>query len=338
MKALVTGGGGFLGRAIVEQLIARGDSVRVLGRHRYPEVEALGAEGVVADLASAQGLDAALQGVDVVFHVASLAGMWGRREDYVRTNIDGTLALLDATKRAGIGRFVYTSSPSVTFQGHDEHNVSEAQASYPERFLFWYPETKAAAEQAVLAANGPGLATTALRPHLIYGPRDPHLLPRLIRRQLAERLRVIGDGQNQVALTYVDNGAAAHLAAADALAPGSANAGRPYFITDGPPVRVWDWLNDVFTRVGVGPVRGRVPRGVAMAGAGVAEWVWRTFSLSGEPPITRFTVAQIATSHWYDISAARADFGYAPPVAPADAVDRTVAALAARLAAGELRG
>lgn len=335
MNALVTGGGGFLGRAVVERLLARGDTVKVLGRNRYPEVEALGAEGVVGDLADAWPVEA-LRGVDVVFHVAGLAGMWGPREDYVRTNLTGTVALLDAARRYGVKRFVYTSSPSVTFHGHDEEGVSEAQTSYPERFLFWYPETKAAAEKAVLGANGPGFATTALRPHLIYGERDPHLLPRLIRRHQAGRLRRIGDGTNRVALTYVENGAVAHLQAADALAEGSPNAGKAYFITDGEPVRVWDWLNEVFTRLGLGPVRGSVPKGVAMTAGGVAEWVWRTFALSGDPPVTRFTVSQIATSHWYDLSAARADFGYAPVVNPADAVDRTVAAIAKRLRTGTL--
>lgn len=335
MRALVTGGGGFLGRAITERLLARGDAVVVLGRHRYPEVEALGAEGVVIDLTAPQGLDEALRGVDVVFHVAALAGMWGSYARYHAINVEGTRALLDAGRRAGVRRFVYTSSPSVTFHGHDEEGVTEADCTYPEAFPFHYPATKAQAEQLALAANGPELATTALRPHLIYGERDPHLLPRLISRHVAGRLRVIGDGQNRVALTYVENAAAAHLAAADALAPGSANAGKAYFITDGEPVAVWAWLSDVFEALGLGRVRGRVPVGVARVAAGLAEGVWRTFNLDGEPPITRFTVQQISTSHWYDLSAARQDFGYTLVVEPDEAVRRTVAGLRQRMEAGE---
>ncbi len=327
---LVTGGGGFLGSAITRMLLERGDRVRVLGRRRYPQVEALGAEGVQCDLTEpGPELASALEGVDVVFHTAALAGMWGEYEAYHRVNVVGTRNILEATRAAGCQRFVHTSSPSVTFHGTDELDVREEDCSYPERFLFHYPQTKAEAERLVLAQDGPDFATTSLRPHLIYGPGDPHLLPRLIDRQRSGRLKVLGEGTNQVGITYVDNAAVAHLQAADALRPGSPNAGKPYFVTDGEPVVIWDWLNQVFEGLGLGPIRGQVSVGVAMPMAGLIEWVWRTFGLSGEPPITRFTVAQTSTSHWYDLHNARTDFGYAPVVTPADALVRTIRALRA---------
>lgn len=327
MRALVTGGGGFLGSHIARLLLDAGYEVRVLGRNRYPEMEALGCEGVVCDLSAPAGLAEALDGVDVVFHVAALAGMWGPRERYVAANVTATEVLVEACKEAGVKRLVYTSSPSVTFHGRDEEGVSEEDCSYPESFLFHYSETKAIAERFVLEANGPSLATTALRPHLIYGPGDPHLLPRLLQRQRAGRLRVIGDGLNKVALTYVENAAQAHLQAGEVLAPGSANAGKAYFITDAEPVLVWKWLEDAFVAVGAGPIRGKISATLALRLAGVAEWVWRSFNLSGEPPITRFTVAQTSTSHWYDLGAAERDFGYTPRVSGEEGFKRMVDAL-----------
>lgn len=330
MRALVTGGGGFLGGAIARMLLERGDQVVVLGRNAYPHMEAVGATCVQCDLANpSQDLAALLADVDVVFHVAALAGMWGPYARYHGVNVTGTENLLAAAKQAGVPRFVYTSSPSVTFHGTDEEGVTEAQASYPETFLFHYPHTKALAEQAVLAANSPELATCALRPHLIYGPGDPHLLPRLLDRQRAGRLRVIGDGTNKVALTYIDNAAVAHVQAADALGPDSANAGKAYFITDADEVPVWEWLGQVFEGVGAGPIRGQVSASTAFKLGGLFEWIWRTFGIDRDPPITRFTVAQISTSHWYDLSAAYNDFGYRQLVGPQDALDRTIASLRA---------
>lgn len=327
MRALVTGGGGFLGGVIAKQLLEAGHAVRVLGRNRYPHMEALGAEGVVCDLSIGEGLAQALEGVDVVFHVAALAGMWGPRARYLAANVTATERLLEAAKAAGVERFVYTSSPSVTFHGTDEKGVSEADCSYPDKHDFFYSETKAIAERLVLAANSATLATTALRPHLIYGPGDPHLIPRLLDRHRAGRLKVLGDGENQVALTYVDNAAVAHLQAAEALAPGSSNAGKAYFITDGDPVSVWGWLNRVFTELGEGKIKGRVPKWLAMPLSGVAEAVWRGFNLDGEPPITRFAVSQISTSHWFDLSAAKQDFGYQPLVTGEEGFQRMVKAL-----------
>lgn len=335
MKVLITGGGGFVGRAIAERLLARGDEVAILARGEYPELVAQGARQHRLDLREAQGLEAALEGVELVFHTAAIAGMWGPRALYWAVNVEGTTNLLAAAQRVGVPRLVFTSSPSVTFSGADEEGVREVDAPYPDRYLFYYPETKAEAERRVLAANSPGLATTALRPHLVYGPRDPHLLPRLIRRHLQGRLARLGAGDNRVALTYIDNAAEAHLQAAAALAPGSANAGRAYYVTDPEPVRVWDWLGEVFAGLGLPPLTRQVGEGTATAAAAVLETAWRWLGLGGEPPITRFTVAQITRSHWYDLGAARADFGYAPPVDAREGQARTITALRARLEAGE---
>jgi nucleoside-diphosphate-sugar epimerase len=326
VKALVTGGGGFLGRAITEQLLARGDAVTILARSRYPEVEALGASSIQLDLTQPDGLTEAIRGHDVVFHVASKTGIWGPREEFMRINVEGTDNLLEACREAGVQRLVYTSSPSATFDGTDAVNATEADCPYPDHFEADYPESKAIAEKHVLEASDEAMATTALRPHLIWGPRDPHIIPRLMLRRQQGRLARVGDGTNKVAITYIDNAAAAHLQAADVLAPGSVNAGKAYFISDEQPVVLWPWIDQLLVDVGLAPLDRSVSAGLARMIGGSLEWVWRLLRLGGEPPMTRFVAAELASSHWYDLSAAKADFGYHPVIDPAEAMSRTVEA------------
>ncbi len=328
MRVLVTGGGGFLGKAIVAQLRERGDEVLVLARGRYPEVEALGARSVQGDLRDPASLAGLLQGLDGVFHVASKTGVWGPREEFFSVNVEGTRTLLGACREQGVPWMVYTSSPSCVHRGGDEEGVSEAQCPYPTHFEAPYPESKAVAEQLVLAASAPDLRTTALRPHLIYGPGEPHMLPRLLDRHRKGRLRRIGTGTNRVGLTYIDNAARAHLLAADALAAGGDNAGKAYFITDAEPVELWPWIDRFMVGVGMPPVRKSIALSTAQRGSDLMEWIWRTFGLAGEPLMTRFAATQLATSHWYDISAAERDFGYRPEVDGEEGLRRTVAAFA----------
>jgi nucleoside-diphosphate-sugar epimerase len=330
MRALVTGGGGFLGSAITRQLLERGDEVTILSRSRYPDMESLGATPLQLDLTVPGGLVQAVSGMDVVFHVASKTGVWGPRESFMQVNVEGTRNLLQACQAAGIRRFVYTGSPSATFDGSDAVNASEADCGYPSHFESDYPESKAIAEQLVLAANDEQMATTALRPHLIWGPRDPHIIPRLIERRQRGRLAKVGDGTNRVAITYIDNAAAAHVQAADVLAPGSKNAGKAYFISDEEPVVLWSWIDELLINVGQPPINRSISRGLAHSVGTVLEWVWRLFRLKGEPPMTRFVAAQMASSHWYDLSAARGDFGYHPVIEPKEAMARTVAAFQMR--------
>jgi nucleoside-diphosphate-sugar epimerase len=326
MRALVTGGGGFLGRTIVEQLRAAGHEVRILARGRYPEVEALGVECVSGDLADAETARAAVAGMDIVFHVAAKTGVWGKRADFMRSNITATEVLLAAMRTAGVGRLVYTSSPSVIFDGHDHVNATADDLSYPKSYLAHYPETKAVAEQLVLAANGPDFATIALRPHLIWGARDPWLLPRVIARHRAGRLRIVGDGANRVSLSYVENAAAGHLQAAEALVPGALCAGRAFFINDPEPVSLWPWINHVFQEIGLPALTQTVPYGVARALGAVAEATWTILGRSDDPPMTRFVAAQLATSHTYSIQPAVDAFGYSPPVSGDEGLRRMLSA------------
>ena len=216
-----------------------------------------------------------------------------------------------------------TSSPSAVWNGGDEINLSEKECPYPTEYLTFYPLTKATAEKEVLKANQENFATTALRPHLIWGPEDPHLIPRVIERH--KKLRIVGDGSNKVGLTYVDNAAYAHILAEKALVNSkSPNAGKAYFITDFEPVVLWDWLNSLLETLQYPKITKKISARMAYRVGSILEWVWKCFGLSGEPMMTRFVAKQLSSSHYYDLSAAKTDFGYHEKVSPKDAWDRTI--------------
>lgn len=337
MKAFVTGGGGFLGTRIVELLRERGDEVVSYSRSPHPHLEALGVRCVAGDLADARALREAMKGSDTVFHTAAKAGVWGRAAEFERTNVQGTLHVIASALENRVRRLVYTSSPSVCFDGKDHVDASN-DLPYSKRFLCDYPKSKARAEAYVLNSNGKSVLTTcALRPHLIFGPGDPHLLPRLVARAREGRLAIVGKGTNRVSLTYVDNAAHAHLDAADRLTPKSAHAGQAYFVAQEEPVVLWDWIGDVLRGVGAPAAKRRVPLPIAYAAGAAAELTWRATRRAGEPPMTRFVALQLARTHTYDLSPARHDFGYDERVGLDEATGRTIEWLRRASASPELR-
>jgi nucleoside-diphosphate-sugar epimerase len=331
MHALVTGGGGFLGGYIVEALLVRGDRVRSFGRGDYPQLREKGVEVVRGDIRDNDALRTACAGVDCVFHAAALPGIGMNREAYRAVNQVGTELLLANCRRQGVRRFVYTSSPSVVFAGRDQCGVDE-RAPYDFGWMranrAHYSESKACAEQAVLAANGEAMKTCALRPHLIWGPGDTHLIPRLVARARSGRLRRVGDGSNLVDITYVENAADAHLLAADGLATecsvdaASSPAGRVYFISQGEPVNCWQWIDEILALVNLPPVQKSMSLETASRIGTACETAYRLLCLKSEPPMTRFLAAQLATSHWFDISAARRDLGHQTRVSTAEGMQR----------------
>jgi nucleoside-diphosphate-sugar epimerase len=325
MRALITGGGGFLGRYVVEQLLARDDEVTVFARGAYPELEAMGVRLVRDDLADAAAVEAACAGMDVVYHVASLTGYWGPWEAFYQANVVGTRNVIAACRARGVPRLVYTSTPSVVFNDQP-HEGADESLPYPDHYENSYSRSKAIAERAVMGASGQdGLLTVSLRPHLVIGPRDRHLLPRVIARIGTGRVPQIGDGTNMVDLTYVEDAARAHLLAADALAPGSPAAGSVYFVTQGAPVNAWQWIDQLMRALDRRTVRYRVPLGAARAALGLLEFAYRALPLPGEPPATRFLANELAMSHYYDISRARRELGYAPQFTMEEATQRTIA-------------
>ena len=321
MRALVTGGGGFVGRAIVGRLLKKDYAVRSFSRETYPELHTLGVEMLQGDIANQQDVLRACQGCTIVFHVAAKAGIWGDYEDYYQVNVNGTRHVITACRELQISRLVYTSSPSVVFDGRDMEGVDES-VSYAPHYKASYPETKARAERLVLSANDSSLATVALRPHLVWGPRDNHLIPGILSRQRRGRLRKIKGNSKLADFTYVDNVADAHLLAAERLRPGSAVSGRAFFISDGQPVPLWEFVDRILEAAGLAPVtRSISPQAAYLAGS-LCELVYKTFRLRGEPPMTRFLAEELSIAHWFNIHAAREELGYKPCVSTDEGLER----------------
>lgn len=323
MRALVTGGGGFLGRYIVEQLLNRGDDVTVFARGDYPELKQLGARLIRGDLQDQEAVKPACRGMDAVFHIAAKAGYWGAWESFYGPNVVGVQNIIDACRAQKVPKLIYTSTPSVVASNRSRMGDNES-LPYPTHFESYYAQTKATAEQMVRQANGPELLTVSLRPHIIFGPRDTQILPRLVVRARAGKLIQIGDGTNKIDVTYVEDAARAHLMAADALAPQAAVAGSVYFISQDQPVVLWPWVNELLARLGIPPVKRKISLPAARVIGGLLEFTYRTLGLKGEPRLTRFLANELALSHYYDISRAKQDFGYRPQMSMEDAITRTV--------------
>jgi 2-alkyl-3-oxoalkanoate reductase len=308
---LVTGGGGFLGGAIIRALVQNGEAVRSFSRGRYPQLDALGVEQVQGDLDDPASVSKACRQVEAVFHTAAKAGVWGSFQGYYRPNVLGTRNLIKACMDCGVQRLIHTSSPSVVFHGGDMEGVNES-VPYPATYHAHYPRTKAMAEQEILQAAARGLPAIVLRPHLIWGPGDTHLAPRIIAR--ARRLRQVGDGTNKVDTIYIDNAAHAHLLAEENLKAKPSLSGRIYFISQDHPIGMWEMINRILVAGGRPPVTRTISPRAAYGLGALCEWIYGLLHIRHEPPMTRFVARELATSHWFDIQAAKTDLGYTPKI------------------------
>ncbi len=330
MRILVTGGGGFLGHALCKGLVEQGHEVTSYNRGYYSSLESSGVRQIQGDLANRDAMVAACADVEAVFHNAAKAGAWGSYESYRLANVVGTDNVIAACRAHGIGRLIYTSTPSVTHRAtHPVEGGTADTVPYGEGFKAPYATTKMIAEKAVLAANDAQLATIALRPRLIWGPGDQQLVPRLASRAKAGRLRFVGGGHNVIDTTYIDNAAQAHFDAFAHLAPGAVCAGRAYFISNSEPKPVREIVNALLRAVGAPEVTKSLPFGVAYAIGAVCETLWPLLRLKDEPPLTRFLAEQLSTTHWYDMAPATRDFGYLPRISIEEGLRRLAASYAA---------
>ncbi len=312
MKILVTGGGGFLGQAICRQLIARGDAPIAFQRSAATALAGTGIEERRGDICKPQDVVAAARGCEAIIHTAGKAGAWGDPALYRAINVDGTRHVLDACRQLGIQRLVFTSSPSVAHGGGDIEGGNES-LPYPDHYAAAYPETKAKAEQLVMAANGDELKTVSLRPHLVWGPGDNHLLPRLVERASHGPIKLPG-ADKLIDTVYIDNAAQAHLLALDALEGNSACHGKTYFISNDDPWPQKKIIGALLEAVGIEARIKPIPPGAARLAGALAERWWRLRQREDEPPVTRWSAEQLSTAHWYDISAAKRDLGYQPRI------------------------
>lgn len=327
--ALVTGASGFVGGALANRLLDMGRRVRVICRSPVPELEKRGAEWHRIDLADASAVRSVCQGMGTVFHVGAKVGIWGRYSDFRAVNIEGTQAVINGCRDFEVPRLVFTSSPSVVFNGEDIRGGDES-LPYGRRIPAHYPATKAVAEAAVLEADeADGLRTVALRPHLVWGPGDANLIARVVARARAGRLRMVGSGENRVDLSYIDNVVDAHLLAEQGLTERPATVGgQAYFITNGEPVRLWSWINELLNRLGLDPIDRQISYEKARKMGAVCEGIWSVLRIRREPPMTRFVASALTKDHWFSIERARTELDYRPRVSMAAGLERYLETLA----------
>jgi len=326
--SLVTGGCGFVGAAIARALKARGDQVIVLDL--APECPVEGVDYRRVDITDKAAVNEACRGVDTVIHNASIVHTKQNKQDVVwAVNLGGTENMLEAAEQNGVARFIYISSGSVVYEGKDIENGDES-LPYSAVSQAPYADSKIAAEKVALAANGKGgMATCALRPHVVFGPGDNRFMPALLAKGRNGQLRVqIGRGVWLSDYTYVSNMTDAVLLADEALAKDGLNsvaAGQAYFITNGEPMPFWDFIRKVAARLGFPPIKYTAPKSLVYAIAAVKEGIdtLKGGTLNAEDGLTRFAIRYMCTHHYFSIEKARRDLGYNPAVSVDEGIERT---------------
>ena len=325
---LILGGGGFLGRALASRLLRTGGSVRSFSRRSYPDLEALGVECFRGDILDVAALERACRGCTTLFHTVAICEIVKPARLYHDVNVQGTRNVLEACRRCGVSRLVYTSTPSVVI-GREDIVMGNEELLYAKSFLSPYPETKMMAEKLVLAANSAEFRTCALRPHLMWGAGEPHIIPLILQEADAGRLKIVGDGRNQVSLTHVLNAAEAHWQAAEELAGAGRCAGKPYFVNDVEPVFLWEWINSLLEGCGRPRVTRHVSRALFELLGGLEELLHALPGL-GAPRLNRFTAHQLGHSHSFSCERAMREFGYSPVISPEEGMRELLASLRQR--------
>lgn len=325
MKVLVTGGGGFLGTAICKILISKEYEVLNFSRNSYPHLIELGVKGHKGNLSDLESIRNALSGVDAIFHVAAIAGVWGKYDTYYQTNTIGSQNIVTVAKELGIKFLIYTSTPSVVF-GKDDIINGDESLDYPNKYLTHYAYTKHLAEKYILNACDDDFHAVALRPHLIWGPNDPHILPRLIEKARSGRLKRVGEGTNLVDIVYVDNAAMGHVLAFEKLIKDQSISSNAYFIGQEAPVSLWDFINKLIVLSGEEPIESSISFKKAYFIGGILEKVYSILGINKpEPPMTRFIAAQLAKSHYFSHAKAKSHFGYEAVITIDEGLKRTFA-------------
>jgi nucleoside-diphosphate-sugar epimerase len=319
-NVMVTGGGGFLGKAIVKKLLKKNYNVTSFSRKFYPELEKMGVGQIQGDIIDENRVSDAFKQIDAVFHVAAKSGeVWAPFEDFFKVNVTGTQNVISACLKNSIKQLIHTSSPSVIFDGKDMENVDE-NVPYPKKYMAPYPETKAMGEKLVRNVAEKKLATIILRPHIIWGPEDNHILPTLIKR--AKRLKRVGQKEYLVDTIYVDNAADAHILAFEKLCEKPSLSGNIYFISQDEPIPIWKIINAFFNAAGLPPMKGQISEKILYIAGTIFEFTYKLFNIKRAPLMTRMAAKELSTSHWFNISKAKKDLGYYPKISTEEGLKR----------------
>ncbi len=322
MRILVTGGAGMLGRAVTQMLMQSGHVVKNFDRLPSPEA---GIETIIGDIRQPDAVTAACAGMDAVIHMAVMVNQSATRQtEMYAVNVTGTHNVIAACQAAHVPRLITVSSIDVVFDGKPIRNGDES-LPYPKRHLDYYSETKTLAEQAVIAANGSGLATCSIRAGGLYGEYDRHRFPNVIPRVIESGTYTrIGDGKAQHNHVYVGNTAYALKLAVERLNADSPLAGQCYFITDHAPGNFFDFFVPYLRALGVSYKETTLSETAALL---MAQVVQRTAFLTPTKPPVLSRYAVLATTRDFSFVSRKAarDFGYAPIYSEQDSFERTLA-------------
>jgi len=307
VQIFITGASGFIGGAIAKALSAT-HNVHAMSRSggSNEHLRAFGATPVRSELGAIKPEH--LAGCEVVIHCAAFVKQWGTREEFWRTNVDGTAQLLQVARQAGVTRFIHVGTEAALFHGQDMREIDETYP-YPTSTPFLYPETKAAAEKLVLAANAPGFETICLRPRFVWGPGDQTILPVVKKMVKAGMFMWIDQGRVRTSTTHIAN--FVH-AVTQALSHG--RGGQAYFITDDSTTTVREFLTALLKTQGLTPSNTSIPGPLARTLAAILAGVWNLLRLKTEPPLTRFAAAMASSECTIRIDKARSDLHYAPVI------------------------
>ncbi len=306
---LITGGTGFLGSYIASSLKSdQWERVFLLSRSIKKDVIL---PQIVCDLSNSSQIEKVFEKYqfDIVIHTAAKAGVWGSEKSYDEINFKGTKNLLEVSQKYDVKQFIYTSTPSVVF-GKDAIVNGNEGLSYPENYLTAYARSKAKAEKLVLSSHRLDFQTVSLRPHLIWGNGDNHLVPRLIERYKKSKLKQIGNGENLVDVIHVKNAAHAHLQVLKKMLEAPSFGGEAYFIGQKSPVVLWDFLKEILKLKFKDVKLKKVPSGLAYVLGYLSEKFYSLFGVQSEPLMTRFVALQLTKDHYFSHEKAIKDFGY----------------------------
>ncbi len=322
MQILLTGATGFLGQAIAASLHEQGHRIRAIVRKESRELAALGVEQRHGQISAFEDVCAAADGCDAIVHSAGCSDPLASIEQLHDANVRSTECVLGACELVGVPRLLLTSCANVVIGQGDLENADERQA-YPRSWISAYPHTKALAEQRVLAANGASLATCVLRPHLLWGAGESRLLPTLLDLAGRGKLRLFGEPEKKIDPCHIDNAAYAHALALGKLEAGSAVAGKAYFISQGEPMTIENFLNALLRAGGFPPEQRRMNSITARALATAA----RAGAEGALPLINPYLLDLFSHASWFNLTAAKRDLGYAPKISTAEGMSRLFTAL-----------
>lgn len=309
---LVTGGGGFVGKSLIKKLLNKGYQVKSLSRNFYEELATLSVTCYQGDIGGEfEKINLFFKNVDAVFHVASKVDMWGKYDDFFKTNVIGTRNIIKACKENNIKYLIYTSSPSV-IANNDGLKEVDASFPYPKKYDAFYPETKAMAEKEIIKEGKKGeIFTLVLRPHLIWGPNDTNLIPTILDKAKNGKLKQIGDGKNIVDCSYIEDCTDAHILALEALEKNPSLSSNVYFVTQDEHIKLWDFINSILVAKKLPPIEKKVSKKLALSIARVLEFTSKMIP-SFKPLFTKFLITEMTTDHYFNIEKTKKDLGYSP--------------------------